>query len=133
MLRQIEDAGAQLDRPRFGDQRREELERIGDRLRRGGIMFADEDLVIAELVEFDDARAILGEKRRKRLVGIEQGHPEEAELHPDISAFWVWSLDCTSMAAVAASRVRRDSSRSRPRTILQPLGLGKSQRRELEE
>src|SRR3546814_9134078 len=53
-------------------------------------MFADEDLVIAELVEFDDARAILGEKRRKRLVGIVQGHQEQAELHHAISALWVW-------------------------------------------
>src|SRR3546814_3971525 len=95
MLRQIEDAGAQLDRPRFGDQRREELERIGDRLRRGGIMFADEDLVIAELVEFDDARAILGEKRRKRIVGIVQGHPEQAELHHAISALLVWPWGAT--------------------------------------
>ena len=82
VLRQVDDAGGEGDRLRLVDQRRHELERVGDRLGRAGVVLADPGLVVAEPVREQDRLAVVPQHVAVGPPRIVQRHHEQAELHP---------------------------------------------------
>ena len=81
VLRQVQHAGAELDRLRDGDQRRHELQRVWDRLGRGAVVLADPGLVVAELLGQQDGFAVLLQDVQVVAPRVVQRHHEQAKLH----------------------------------------------------
>ena len=79
--REAEDSGAELDLLGLLQQRGEEDERRGDRLRRRRDVFADPALPKAQLVGQDHRLAVLLQDFRIIAAGVVNRLHEEAELH----------------------------------------------------
>ena len=85
LLRQVDDAGTELDVLGALDQGREKDEGRGDLLRLVGVVLADIDLREAQLVRQDDRVLILAQDREVRSLGPVQRHHEHAEFHGSAS------------------------------------------------